>query len=438
MTVAVQQIPAKISESLSALKNSTEATQEVLATAVKHLAAFEQALGITPKTSDTIGARVAAVQAVAEQLVTQLLPAPLSDQQRSTLSVQDLSQQAANLTAALEQVRQLQAIRNKQHPQIMKLLLCHSGQKSAELCDAIETRVSGRETDYNLERINIGESADESEVKRLIENNQSNQAMWVIISDDELDLKQRQTFSGIPAFDKIILPLDRRKPSGYVNGIVKEIGSRVNIRKGLSQKDDTDGIQIDYTEMSYDTIAEYLAHACRKHLIQRISRNLVQENSSVVSKNSKLLQTLVGGGMVQPPIMGYPPSRKVDVVASLRIAWDTYLYPKDEPLSIDGEQHIELGGLATWESLFTLFYATFVYSGFQKLSVKAEDKNKIVISFRPKEAHSDEYSQPAATVPKSDDFDVIFDQLIQKAQEQSRIFEISKDKFSITITIRTA
>jgi hypothetical protein len=136
--------------------------------------------------------------------------------------------------------------------------------------------------------------------------------------------------------------------------------------------------------------------------------------------------------------MGYPPSRKVDVVASLRIAWDTYLYPKDEPLSIDGEQHIELGGLATWESLFTLFYATFVYSGFQKLSVKAEDKNKIVISFRPKEAHSDEYSQPAATVPKSDDFDVIFDQLIQKAQEQSRIFEISKDKFSITITIRTA
>jgi hypothetical protein len=377
-----------------------------------------------------------AVQAEAEQVVTQSLPAPPAEEQRSSLSVQDLKLQYSIATAALEQVNQLQAIVNKQYPQIMKLLLCYSGQKSVELCDAIETRVSGRETDYNLERINIGESAYESEVKRLIENNQSNRAMWVIITDGNLDLKQRQTFSGIPAFDKIILPLDWRKPSGFVNGIFNEIESRVSIRKGLSPKDDTDGIQIDYTKMSYDTVAQHLAHACGKHLIQRISRNLVQENSSVVSKNSKLLQALVGGGMVQPPIMGNPPSGEADVVASLKIAWDAYLYPKCEPLSIDGEQHIKLRGVATWESLFTLFYATFVYCGFQKLIVKAEDKNKIVISFRPKEAHSDDYSQPTANVTKSDEFDVVFDQLIQKAQKQSKFLELSKDKFSITITIQ--
>lgn len=115
MNVAGQQIPVKIYESLSALTNSSEATQEAHSAALKKLGAYEQALGIAPKTSDTIGARLSAVQVAAEQVVTQVLPAPLSEEQRSSLSVQDLLQQATNLTTAIQKATQLQAIINEDH-----------------------------------------------------------------------------------------------------------------------------------------------------------------------------------------------------------------------------------------------------------------------------------------------------------------------------------
>jgi hypothetical protein len=123
MSLAVQHIPTKISESLSPLTNSAEATQEAHARALKGLVAYEQALGITPKTSDTISARVVAVKAEAEQVVAQLLPAPVTEEQRSALSLQDLRLQAINLTTALEKATRLLAIANEEYPANVKSAL---------------------------------------------------------------------------------------------------------------------------------------------------------------------------------------------------------------------------------------------------------------------------------------------------------------------------
>ncbi len=80
------------------------------------MGAYEKELGITPKASDTISARVAAVKAEAEHVVAQVLPAPLSEDQRDSLTGKDLELQTENLAAALVKVSQLQLILNDEAP----------------------------------------------------------------------------------------------------------------------------------------------------------------------------------------------------------------------------------------------------------------------------------------------------------------------------------
>jgi hypothetical protein len=322
----------------------------------------------------------------------------------------------------------------------MKLLLCHLGPKSNQLCNEIKDKFQGLEQDYQSDIIPTEGSAEGIErLDNLIKNTQSNQAIWVIIIDGNLDAAKLQRFSGISSFSKIIQALDERKnPSGFVRGIVHEIKSRVAIRENALQNSHFNCFNLNYGEMTYETIAEHLANACRKQLIRRISRNLANESAkgfpAEIPKNSRLLQALVG--MLQPPIMGTPSSGKTDVIACLKIAWDAYLYPKAEEPKIAAGTRFHLK-IATWESLFTLFYATFVYSDSRKFKVEIEDTNRIVILFEPGETYRDEKSQPMESIAKSGDFDSeAFVQLFNSGETPHKFFQLSKDQNSNTITIR--
>jgi hypothetical protein len=123
LPLPVQLIPAKIAESLSPLTGASEATEETHAVAVKKLKAYEQALGITPKKTDTFEVRVAAVKTQAEQVCLQALPPPLTEEQRSSLSTQDCREQIATLETAISKVEQLQRIVNEEFPANVKAAL---------------------------------------------------------------------------------------------------------------------------------------------------------------------------------------------------------------------------------------------------------------------------------------------------------------------------
>lgn len=318
----------------------------------------------------------------------------------------------------------------------VRLFLCHSGEQSAQLCNDIQSHFQGA---YDWEKISIEEPEKGIDsLDRLIETTQSYQAILVILIDEKNNVPKLQRFSRISSFCKIIQALDGGKnPSGFVRGIVNEIESRVEIQKNALTDTRFDSIQFDDEKMPYETIAEHLANACRKQLIRRISRNLVEENArsvpAQITKNSRLLQALVG--RLQPPIMGTPSSGKTDVIACLKIAWDAYLYPKVEKPPIAEGPRFNLKN-ATWESLFTLFYATFVYSDSRKLKVKIEDANRIVISFEPAESYPDQKSQLSESVAKSGDFDTkAFDQLFNSGETTHKFFQLSKDQNSNVITI---
>jgi hypothetical protein len=116
LEVPLQQLPAKIVESLSPLTNPSAATEVTRAKAVKKLQAYEQALGITPKETDAFGTRVATVKTEAEQVCKQALPAPLTEEQMSSMTTVHCREQIAKLETAISKVEQLQRIVNEEFP----------------------------------------------------------------------------------------------------------------------------------------------------------------------------------------------------------------------------------------------------------------------------------------------------------------------------------
>jgi hypothetical protein len=123
LEVPVQQLPAKIVESLSPLTKPSEATEETHAVAEKKLKAYEQALGITPKETDAFGTRVATVKTEAEQVCKQALPAPRTEEQMSSMTTVHCREQVAKLETAIEKAEQLQGILNEEFPVNVKAAL---------------------------------------------------------------------------------------------------------------------------------------------------------------------------------------------------------------------------------------------------------------------------------------------------------------------------
>jgi hypothetical protein len=80
---AVRNIPLKIEESLSALRNPANATETTYQAANAKLANYEATLGITSDPSVPYGARIDAVKKAAEKEVLTALPKPLSEYQKA-------------------------------------------------------------------------------------------------------------------------------------------------------------------------------------------------------------------------------------------------------------------------------------------------------------------------------------------------------------------
>jgi hypothetical protein len=320
----------------------------------------------------------------------------------------------------------------------LSLLLCHAGEKSAEICDQVAIHFNAQ-TENSAKTINIQEflTRTDSTPKDIVSDTSSNDAIWLVISDEKLSAKHLRRFSEISSFNKIFQALPGVDDySGLVAGIISEIESRTKIQQSQTEISH----QIQYEEMPYDRIAENVAIGCRRHLIKKISRivkNPKDETTPVKKipvKNSKLLQALVG--LMQPPKKGTPVSGMTDVGVCLSIARDAYMFPEhDDSSHIGGE-----GGNPTnyananWESLFTLFYASFVRSGHAKSNLNI-DKDTITIKFEGKTENNSCNSEESTTEDQDLDFFKAFDGLLAKANDESNFLRATKNMTSPDLTL---
>lgn len=114
MSLPLQNITMKVSESLSALTNPTEATRASRGIAHVKLLAYERALGVPPIDSGDFEARIDAVTAAAELAVSQALPQFVSETQIAAATPEEQNDYASVLRAALDKVSRLSSIVNEE------------------------------------------------------------------------------------------------------------------------------------------------------------------------------------------------------------------------------------------------------------------------------------------------------------------------------------
>jgi hypothetical protein len=96
-TEQVSQIPANLQERFNALTSPSTAKAERQNEVFINLCAFEAKFGITPKVVDRISARVDAVRAKAEEVVKKSLTPELSEEEKKSLTEDELTQRVHEL-----------------------------------------------------------------------------------------------------------------------------------------------------------------------------------------------------------------------------------------------------------------------------------------------------------------------------------------------------
>jgi hypothetical protein len=288
---------------------------------------------------------------------------------------------------------------------MMRLFLCYDGEKSEEICNAVAGSSALGVSKNQLDVIPIA-NGDTEQIQNAMKADENNEAVWLIASDNPLPMSLKRKFLKA-SMGKIFALCNEEGSAQLIPRILEEIYARKKLlddrKVNLQRKEpSTEG-----ADLTYNALAETLATSCRHNLIIEIG-NLLSEDKQPPT-NRRLCQSMVA--LLKPPLPGVPVSGSVDVGVCLHIARDVYQHPNladhYPPIEQNNEKKITN---TNWESLFTLFYASFIYSGTTDIAISA-DTNDIVVSFKKKNTDN-------SGVIESDVRNT-FDKLIARAEQHS-------------------
>lgn len=287
----------------------------------------------------------------------------------------------------------------------MKLFLCYDGEKSKGICNSVadSSKLEFSRDERDIIPIDDG---DTEQIQTAMKADEDDEAVWLIASDNPLPVSLKRKFLKT-SLGKIFIHCNEEVTEELVPRFLDEIHSRKRLlveRNLNSQKSEPSAEGVG---LSYEDLAETLATTCRHKLIIEIGDLLSQEAQSYT--NRRLCQSMVA--LLQPPLPGVPVSGSVDIGVCLHIAREVYLHPNSTDHYAPIEQNSEKKIANTnWESLFTLFYASFIYSGSTAIAISA-NTDDIVVTFHKNKNDS-------SGVIESD-VRRTFDDLIEKAEQHS-------------------
>jgi hypothetical protein len=304
----------------------------------------------------------------------------------------------------------------------MKLFLCYQGQRSEKVCKFVAVCPDLNFLKNQVELIPIDTSNPE-QIRKKIKETKELETVWVFASDEPLPMALKREF-----FQRSKGKIFCNCGDGEIEGLAANIV--VEIRKWERRLMDFQAPEnlTDYIEPSYEDLAGTLATNCRYNLVIEIDRLLSQSLGSANKKNRYLCQSMVA--LLQPPLPGVPVSGSVDVGVCLHIAREVFQqtdqldqYP---PIEKNNESKI---ANTNWESLFTLFYASFIYSGTSDITMSNSGvTSDIVVTFKKT------IGRPPGGV-ESNVRDT-FDKLIKKAEKDSGFWKAVNDDEKLVIYLQ--
>jgi hypothetical protein len=250
----------------------------------------------------------------------------------------------------------------KQDLDELLLVLCHDGKERELLCRDV---AHSPRLNYSEDQCRVISSGDNEQVQHALRESKPSNSLWVIATDKPLpNAIKREYFRGLnSAIGLVFVCLEDDRGDNLVERMLDEILKRRELLFDLKVSAQQTKSWTKRVDLNYPDLAKELAHSCRRHLQIDIGEQLSQSSTKY---RLQLCQSMIA--LLKPPLEGYPVAGSVDVNVCLELARNAYQASNstDQPLPIAQNGRISN---TDWESLFTLCYASFVYSGATDISI---------------------------------------------------------------------